>query len=76
MNLAILQPQVLGFPEGSVVKNRPANAGHVVDSGSTPGSRRSPGRGNGNPLQCFCLENFMDRGTCWAAVHGAAKSQT
>ena len=55
---------------------RRSQAGHVVDSGSTPGSRRSPGRGNGNPLQCFCLENFMDRGTCWAAVHGAAKSQT
>ena len=63
MNSAIVQPRVLGFPGGSVVKNLPANAGHVVDSGSTPGSGRSPGRGKGNPLQCSCLEKFMDRGT-------------
>ena len=42
-----------------MVKNLPANAG---DAGSTPGSGRSPGKGNGNPLQCSCLENSMDRG--------------
>ena len=44
--------------------------------GSIPGWRRSPKGGNGNPLQYFCLENSMDRGAWWAAVHGATKSQT
>ena len=48
----------LGFPGGSVVKNPPANAG---DAGSIPGSGRSPGEGNGNPLQYSCLENPMGR---------------
>ena len=43
--------------------------------GSIPGSGRSPGEGNGNPLQCSCLENPMDRGT-WATVLGVAKSRT
>ena len=55
---------------GSVVQNLPANAG---DAGSTPGSGRSPGEVNGNPLQYSCLENFMDRGAWRATVHGAAK---
>ena len=41
-----------------------------------PGSERSPGEGNGNPLQCSCLENPMDRGAWWATVHGVAKSRT
>ena len=63
----------MGFPCGSVVKNPPANAG---DTGSTPGSGRSPGEGNGNPLQYSCLENPMDRGACWATVHGVAESDT
>ena len=45
-----------------VVKNLPANAGDVRDMGSIPGLGRSPGEGNGNPLQYFSLENFMDRG--------------
>ena len=49
------------------------NAG---DLGSIPGSRRSPGEGNGNPLQYSCLENPMDRGAWWATVHGVAKSRT
>ena len=40
------------------------------------GPERSPGEGNGNPLQYYCLENFMDRGACWARFHGVAKSQT
>ena len=43
---------------------------------SIPGSERSPGEGNGNPLQYSCLENSVDRGTWWAIVHGVAKSQT
>ena len=46
----------------------------VGDPGSIPGLGRSPGEGNGNPLQYPCLENLMDRGTWWAAVHGIAKS--
>ena len=58
---------------GLVVKNLPANAGDV---GSIPGSGRSPGEGNGNPLQYSCLENSMDRRTWWATVHGVTKSQT
>ena len=56
-----------------MIENLPANAG---DEGSTPGSGRSPGGGNGNPLQYSCLENPMDRGAWWAVVHGVAKSQT
>ena len=62
-----------GFPGGSVVKNPSASAG---DTGSIPGLGRSPGRGNGNPLQYSCLENYMDRGAWWAAFHRVAKSQT
>jgi len=45
------------------------------DPGSIPRLGRSPGEGNGNPLQYPCLENLMDRGAWWAAVHGVAKSQ-
>ena len=63
----------MGFPGDSVVKNPPANAG---DAGSIPGSGRSPGGGNGNPLQYSCLENSMDRGAWQATVHGVTKSQT
>ena len=65
-----------GLPGGTVVKNPPANAGDAGDAGSIPGSGRSPGEGNGNPLQYSCLKNSMDRGTWWAAVHGVTKSQT
>ena len=62
-----------GFPGGSDGKTSACMAG---DLGSTPGLGRCPGEGNGNPLQCSCLENFMDGGAWWATVHGAAKSQT
>ena len=55
------------------VKRLAYNAG---DLGSIPGSGRSPGEGNGNPLQYSCLENPMDRGAWWATVHGVAKSRT
>ena len=58
------------------VRNPPANAGGARDAGSVPGSGRSPGRGNGTPLQDSCLENPMDRGAWWAMVHEVAKSQT
>ena len=50
------------FLGGTVVKNLPATAGHTRDAGSIPGSGRSPGVGNGNPLQCSCPDNSMDRG--------------
>ena len=60
----------LGLPGGAVVKNLPDNAG---DMGSIPWSGRSPGRGNGNPLQYSCLDNFMDRGVWQATVPGVSK---
>ena len=63
----------MGFPGGSEVKASTCNAG---DLGSMPGSGRSPGEGNGNPLQYSCLENPMDGGAWWATVHGVTKSQT
>ena len=56
-----------------MAKNSTANE---VDLGSIPGLGRSSGEGNGNSLQVSCLENPMDRGAWWAAVHGVAKSQT
>ena len=67
---------MLGFPDGSVVQNLPVSAGDTGDSGLIPGSGRSPGGGNGNPLQYSCLENPMD-GEAWeTTVHRVAKSQT
>ena len=60
---------IMGFPGGSVIKNLPANAGDVI---LIPGLGRSPGEGNGNPLQYFCLGNSMDRGAWGAKVHRVA----
>ena len=62
-----------GFSGGLDGKESAWNAG---DLGSIPGLGRSPGEGNGNPLQYFCLGNSMDRGAWWATVHGVAKSRT
>ena len=59
-----------------VIKNLPANARYARDAGSIPGLGRSPGEGNGNPFQYFCLENPMDRGAWRATVHAVTKSQT
>ena len=59
-----------------VVRSPSANAGDIRDAGSIPGLGRSPGEGNGNPLQYSYLENPMDGGAWWATVHGVAKSQT
>ena len=56
-------------------KNLPANAGDARDEGSVPGPGRSPGVGNGNPLQYSCLENSMYSGAWWATVSGFAKSE-
>ena len=60
------------FPVGSEGKESACNAG---DLGSIPGSGRSSGEGNGNPLQYSCLEKPMERGAWWATVHGVSKSQ-
>ena len=57
-----------------MVKNPPVNAGDVRDLSSIPGLGRSPGEGNGNPLQYSCLENPMHRGAWWATVHGVEES--
>ena len=65
-----------GFPGGAVVKNPPANAGDIRGADLIPGSERSPGVGNCNPIQYSCLENSMDRGTWGATVHEIAKSRT
>ena len=59
-----------------MVKNLPADAGDLRDTGSIPGSGRSLGGGHGNPLQYSCLENPMDRGAWWATVHKVLKNQT
>ena len=66
-------PVFLGFPGGSAGKESACNVG---DLGSLPGLERSPGEGNGYPLQHSGLENSMDRGTRQATVHGITKSQT
>ena len=63
----------MDFPSGSDGKESACNGG---DLGSIPGSRRSPGEGNGYLLQYHCLENSMDRGARWAIVYGVTKSQT
>ena len=60
----------MGFPGDSVLKNPSANAG---DLDSISGSERSPGGGNGNPLQYSCLGNPMDKGALWATIHGVAE---
>ena len=65
--------KIICFLCGSDSKESDSNAG---DLGSIPGSGRSPGEGNGNPLQYSCLENLMEGRAWWATVHGVAKSQT
>ena len=63
----------MGFPGGSMVKNPPDNTGVAGDTGLIPRLGRSPGRGNGNPLQYSFWENFMDRGAWRAIVLGIAR---
>ena len=65
-----------GFLGGSMVKNLPVNAGDTGDVVSIPGLKRSPGRGNGNPLQYSCLENPKDRKAWQAIVHRVPNSRT
>ena len=64
---------MLGFPGGS---NSKESASSAKDPGFNPGWGRSPGEGNGNPLQYSCLKTPMDRGAWWATVHEVVKSQT
>ena len=64
------------FSGGSVVKKLPGKAGDTGDGGLIPGSGRSPGGGNGKPVQYSCLERPMDRGAWRPTVHRMAKSQT
>ena len=68
-----LEQELWGFPGGSEVK---VSAYNAEDLGLIPGLGRSPGEGNGNPLQYSCLENPMDGGAWWAMVHGVTKSPT
>ena len=65
----------MGFPDGSVGKESACHAGDTGNMGSIPGLGRSPGAGNGNPLQYSCLKNPMDRGA-WATLQRATKNQT
>ena len=71
-NPLIINVQV-GFPGGSAIQNQPAN---IRDAGSIPGSGRSPGEVNGNPLQYSCLGNPKDKGAWRATVHGVSESRT
>ena len=64
----------MGFPDDSAVKNLPVNAGDIGDAGSIPESGKSPGGGNGSPLQYSCLENLMDRGAWRAKSKGHEES--
>ena len=66
--------QIKDFPGGTMVMNLLANAGDTRDAGLIPGLGRSPGEGNGNPLQYSCLENPMDRGAWRATVHGVTEA--
>ena len=70
--IKLTKAMCLGFPCSSVSKESACSIG---DRGSTPGLGRSPGEGNGNPLQYPCLENLMDTGAWWTALHGTAKSR-
>ena len=65
-----------GLPRWPSGKESTCDAGDTGDMDSIPGSGRSPGVGNGNPLQYPCLENSIDRGAWWATVHGVTKNQT
>ena len=62
-----------GFPGSIVLKNPPANAEDARDTGLIPGLGKSPGVGNGNPLQYSCLENSMDKEAWWATVQGSQR---
>ena len=73
MKISVILIKIKDFPGGSEDKASAFSAG---DLGSIPGWGRSPGEGNGNPLQYSCLENLMDGEAWWATVHGVTKSRT
>ena len=73
INLATCKGIYVGFPGATVVKNLPADAGDTRDMALIPGSGRSPGEENGNPLQYSCLGNPTHRGAWQAAVHGVSQ---
>ena len=66
-------PNLMGFPGGTSVKNPPANAGDLRDTGSIPGLERSTRRGHGNPFLYSCLEDYIDSGAQQATVHRVAE---
>ena len=65
----------MGFPGGTGVKEPACQLGDIRDTGSIPGSGRSPGEGSGSSVQCSCLENPMDRGAWQATVYQVTKRQ-
>ena len=71
-----LYAQIWAFQVALVVENPLANARDISDSGSTPVLGRSPGGEHAYPLQYACLESRMNRGDCWAIVHGVTKNRT
>ena len=73
MNIFNTTVNVQASQVATEAKHIPANVGDARDTGSIPGLGRSPGGGNGNPLQYSCLEDPMDRGAWWAIVHGVTK---
>ena len=73
VKMHLCQQELVGSHWG---KLKDANAGDIRDTGSVPGSGRSPGGGHGNALQCSCLENPRDGGAWWAAIYGVAQSRT
>ena len=75
-NIQILKFIIKGLPWQLSGEESACNIGISGDINSIPGSGRSPGEGNGNLLQYFCLENPVDRGACWATVHRVEKSRT
>ena len=74
LGLETFPPLLWGFPMAQEVKDPPARQGATGDLGSTPGLGRPPGGGNGNPVQCSCLENPMGRGAWWATVRRVTDS--
>ena len=74
MNIFQIQEVIFIFLYATISSVGKESACSAGDLGSIPGLGRSPGEGNGNALQYPCLENLMDRGAWWAAVHGVAKS--
>ena len=76
LNLLVIVAYIFGYPDGLVGKESACNEGDTGDAGLIPGSGRSLGEVNGNPLQYSCLGNLMDRGALGTAVHGVTRSRT